>query len=341
MVLLATAATVIASQAVITGAVSVSHQAVQLGYLPRLRINHTSAQTIGQIYVPWINWLLMGSVLTLVLAFRTSTALAYTFGMAVTGTITITTILLFYVAWQAWRVPRWALALAAVVLLGTDLLFVAANLTKLVHGAWLPLFIAVAAFTVMTTWRRGRKLLAGKREAMEGSLRAFVDGLRTGPTSVQVVSGTAIFLNRGSVTAPLAFRANVEHNHVRHEQVVVVTVQIETVPRVADALRVTIEHLGEPDDGIAQVTVRFGYDERPNVPAALAELGPDQTEGRLDLGSATYFLSRIELGLGDKPGMVAWRRHLFIATSYIAADAAEQFGLPHDRTVVLGSRVDL
>jgi KUP system potassium uptake protein len=341
MVVLATAATVIASQAVITGAFSVTAQAAQLGYLPRLRILHTSQSAHGQIYVPWINWLLMVSVLTLVFAFRDSASLAYAFGMAVTGTITIATILFFYVAWRTWQTPKWFLATLAVVLLAVDLLFLAANLTKLVHGAWLPLAIAVTAFTVMTTWQRGRAIVTARREAMEGSLRTFVDGLQDRPVPVQVVSGTAIFLNRGSETAPLALRSNVEHNHVRHEHVAVVAVEIAIVPRVPDDERVTVEHLGEGEDGITHLTVRFGYGERPDVPAALAQLGPEDTEGDLDLENATYFLSRIELRLGDEPGMPAWRRRLFIATSYITADAAEHFALPRDRTVLLGSRVDV
>jgi KUP system potassium uptake protein len=341
MVVLATAATVIASQAVITGAFSVTAQAAQLGYLPRLRILHTSQSAHGQIYVPWINWLLMVSVLTLVFAFRSSASLAYAFGMAVTGTITIATILFFYVAWRTWQTPKWFLATLAVVLLAVDLLFLAANLTKLVHGAWLPLFIALTAFTVMTTWQRGREVVTAKREAMEGSLRAFVDDLQDRPVPVQVVSGTAIFLNRGNETAPLALRSNVEHNHVRHEHVAVVAVEIAIVPRVPDDERVTVEHLGEGEDGITHLTVRFGYGEQPDVPAALAQLGPEDTEGDLDLENATYFLSRIELRLGDEPGMPAWRRRLFIATSYITADAAEHFALPRDRTVLLGSHVDV
>ncbi len=222
-----------------------------------------------------------------------------------------------------------------------DPLFVAANLTKLVHGAWLTLFIAVTAFTVMTTWQRGREIVTAKREAMEGPLREFVERLPTGTAPVQVVRGTAIFLNRASQTAPLALRANVEHNHVRHEQVAVVAVETAIVPRLADEDRVTIEHLGEGDDGITHLTVRFGYDERPDVPWALAQLAPEDTEGRLDLDNATYFLSRIELRLGDEPGMAAWRRRLFIATSHITADAAEHFALPRDRTVLLGSHVDV
>ena len=168
MVFLATAATVIASQAVITGAFSVAHQAVQLGYLPRLRIAHTSSETVGQIYVPWINWLLMISVLTLVFAFESSAALAFAFGMAVTGTITITTLLFFYIVRHQWGKPLWLVAGGAGALLTVDLLFLAANMTKIAHGAWLPLLIAVTVFTVLTTWQRGRELVTARREAGGG-----------------------------------------------------------------------------------------------------------------------------------------------------------------------------
>ena len=340
MILLATAATVIASQAVITGAFSVASQAAQLGYLPRLRILHTSTSERGQIYVPWVNWLLLVSVLTLVFAFRTSAALAFAFGMAVTGTITITTILFFYVARKTWSTPVWVLALAATPLLALDLLFIAANLTKLVHGAWLPLAIGITAFTIMVTWQRGRLIVTSRREDLEGSLRDFVDELAEGSTRPAMVPGTAIFLNRGTTT-PLAMRANVERNHVRHEHVVIVTVEVEAVPRIPDDDRVRVDPLGRPEDGITHVLVRFGYAETTDVPAALATLSAEQTEGQVDLDGATYFLSRIELRPGDDPAMAAWRKRLFIATSHITADAAEHFNLPRDRVVLLGSHVDV
>ncbi|WP_326772784.1 potassium transporter Kup [Streptomyces sp. NBC_01445] len=341
MVLLATAATVIASQAVITGAYSVASQAAQLGYLPRLRIAHTSESTIGQIYVPWINWLLMVSVLTLVFAFRSSAALAYAFGMAVTGTITITTLLFFYVARAKWGTPRWLLGIGAGVLLFVDLLFVAANMTKLVHGAWLPLLIGLTAFTVMTTWQRGRELVTAERARAEGPLPEFVDDLRSGKASTLQVPGTAVFLNRGKETTPLAMRANVVHNHVRHEQVVILALQTEPVPRVPADQRVVVDDLGYADDGIVHVTARFGYMETPDVPGLLATLDPDETEGPLQLDQASYFLSKIELRRGKAPTMAPWRKRLFIATSYITSDAAEYFSLPRDRTVIMGSHIEV
>jgi KUP system potassium uptake protein len=341
MVLLATAATVIASQAVITGAYSVASQAAQLGYLPRLRIAHTSESTIGQIYVPWINWLLMVSVLTLVFAFRSSAALAFAFGMAVTGTITITTLLFFYVARAKWHTPVWLIATGATLLLTVDLLFVAANLTKLVHGAWLPLLIGLTAFTVMTTWQRGREVVTAERADHEGSLREFVDQLRSGERPVIEVPGTAVFLNRGKQTARLAMRANVERNHVRHEQVVILSIETEPVPRVPADQRIVVDGLGYADDGIIHVTARFGYMETPDVPATLAMLTPEQTEGPLHLDQASYFLSTIELRRGPAPTMAPWRKRLFIATSHITADAAEHFGLPRDRTVIMGWHIEV
>ncbi|UWE13251.1 potassium transporter Kup [Actinacidiphila bryophytorum] len=341
MVVLATAATVIASQAVITGAYSVASQAAQLGYLPRLRIAHTSESTIGQIYVPWINWLLMASVLTLVFAFRSSTALAFAFGMAVTGTITITTLLFFYIARAKWGTPVWLLSAGAAVLLAVDLLFVAANMTKLIHGAWLPLLIGLTAFTVMTTWQRGREIVTADRARREGSLREFVDELRTPHAPVMQVPGTAVFLNRDKHTTPLAMRANVEHNHVRHDQVVILSIETQPVPRVAAQDRVDIDDLGYSDDGIIHVTARYGYMETPDVPAALAGLDPAHTEGPLALDEASYFLSTIELRRGKATTMSPWRKRLFIATSYITADAAEHFGLPRDRTVIMGANIEV
>ena len=341
MVLLATAATIIASQAVITGAFSVASQAAQLGYLPRLRILHTSASRIGQIYVPWINGLLMVAVLTLVFAFRSSAALSYAYGMAVMGTITITTLLFLYVARRRWRTPLWIVVIGGGALLFVDLMFVAANLTKLVHGAWLPLLIGVAAFVVMTTWQRGREVVTREREKEEGPLREFVDGLSDRKPRLLRVPGTAVFLNRGKDTAPLAMRANVDHNHVLHEQVIIIAINTVSVPRVADSERANVDALGYADDGIVHVTANFGYMETPNVPHVLRLLDPSQTEGRIAVDGANYFLSNIELVMGTAPTMSPWRKRLFIATSHVTADAAEHFGLPRDRTVIMGSRIEV
>jgi KUP system potassium uptake protein len=318
----------------------VASQAGQLGYLPRLRIVHTSEHEIGQIYVPFINWLLLVSVLTLVFAFRSSAALAFAYGMAVTGTITIATLLFLYVARLKWGTPLWLLGGGGALLLLVDLLFVAANLTKLIHGAWLPLLIALTAFTLMTTWQRGRQIVTAERQREEGPLREFIDGLRT-DTDIQKVTGTAVFLNRGKETAPLAMRANVEHNHVRHQHVIIMSLATEPVPRVPAEERIVIDDLGYADDGIFHVVARFGYLDSPDVPDTLNMLSDATTEGQLDLDDASYFLSKIELRAGPEPTMAGWRKRLFVATSYITADAAEYFGLPRGRTVIMGSQIDV
>ncbi|HSR93989.1 MAG TPA: potassium transporter Kup [Solirubrobacterales bacterium] len=341
MVFLATAATVIASQAVITGAFSVAHQAVQLGYLPRLRISHTSEETAGQIYVPWINWVLMVSVLTLVFAFQTSSALAFAFGMAVTGTITITTLLFFYIVRHQWGKPLWLVLIGAGGFLVVDLLFLAANATKITHGAWLPLLIGVTVFTVLTTWQRGRVLVTERREREEGSLREFVDALHERQPPLQRVPGTAVFLNRNNSTTPLAMRANVEHNQILHRHVVILSIETRPVPHVAPADRLQIDELGYADDGIAHVGASFGYMDEPNVPRVLRLCAKAGLECPLEVDEASYFLSTIELELGDAPEMTRWRKRLFVATSRISADAAEYFGLPRDRTVIMGSRIEV
>jgi KUP system potassium uptake protein len=341
MVLLATAATVIASQAVITGAFSVAHQAVQLGYLPRLRIIHTSEKTFGQIYVPWINWVLMVAVLTLVFAFQSSASLAYAFGMAVTGTITITTLLFFYIVRHHWGRPLWLVLPGAALFLTVELLFLAANLTKIAHGAWLPLLIAVVVFTVLTSWQRGRELVTEKREHQEGSLRDFVDELRERRPELARVPGTAVFLNRGKETTPLAMRANVEHNHILHENVVIISIETLPLPHVPESERVAVDDLGYTDDGIVHVSARFGYMQDPNIPEVLSVGARKSPELSVELEDVSYFLSTIELSVGDAPGMTRWRKRLFVATSRIAADAAEYFGLPRERTVVMGSRISV
>jgi KUP system potassium uptake protein len=341
MVLLATAATVIASQAVITGAFSVAHQAVQLGYLPRLRITHTSAKTVGQIYVPWINWLLMVSVLTLVFTFQTATALAFAFGMAVTGTITISTALFFYIVRHRWKKPLWLVLVGAGGFLTVDLLFLAANLTKLTHGAWLPLLIGVTVFTVFTTWKRGRALVTKRRARDEGSLRTFVEELHARRPPLIRVPGTAVFLHHRTATTPLAMRANVEHNHILHEHVVILSIETLPIPHVAEADRLVIDELGYSDDGITQVGARFGYMDTPNVPSVLRLAVATGLECPLEIDEASYFLSTIDLHVGRGSGMSRWRKHLFLATSRITADAAEYFGLPRHRTVIMGSRLDV
>jgi KUP system potassium uptake protein len=340
MILLATAATVIASQAVITGAYSVASQAAQLGYLPRMRVSHTSASSFGQIYVPWINGMLMVMVLILVFAFRSSAALGYAYGMAVTGTITITTLLFLYIARTHWRWPLWVVVGGGGLLLIVDLMFFAANLTKLIHGAWLPLLIGLVAFTVLVTWQRGRVIVTEARDKAEGSLVELLDEI-VERNPLPRTPGTAIFLNRGINSAPLALRSNVNHNHVLHEHVIVMSIDTVPVPRVPDADRMSVDDLGFHHEGIYFIAAKFGYMERPNVPKALRLIDPDTVDGPIDLDSASYFLSKLDICIGPKPTMAAWRKRLFIQTSYVASDAARYFGLPLEQTLIIGARIEV
>src|SRR6201985_2602536 len=291
MFFLAAIATIIASQAVITGAYSVAQQAARLGYLPRLRIKYTSEEVVGQIYIPFINWLLLVSVLTLVLAFRSSAALAYAYGTAVTGTISITTLLFFYYARHQWRWRLWIVLAAGGILLVIDLLFFAANLTKLTHGAWLPLLIGITIFTIFTTWQRGRELVTQKRNREEGSLREFITQLHAMKPPLPRVPGTAIFLNRGKSTAPLAMRANVEHNEILHEHVIILSVETTPAPHVPADDRLQIDDLGYKDDRIIHVTARCGYMDHTNVPGLLPLIRGAASESPLHYDRLSYFVS--------------------------------------------------
>jgi KUP system potassium uptake protein len=340
MVFLATIATVIASQAVISGAFSVAHQAGRLGYLPRLRIMYTSEDVMGQIYVPWVNWLLLVAVITLVLAFRTAAALAYAYGTAVTGTITITTLLFFYYARHRWRWPLWAVIAGGGALLIIDLLFFAANLTKLLHGAWFPLLIGFITFTVFITWQRGRELVTERRIQAEGPLREFIQQLHDMRPPLPRVPGTAVFLNRGKATAPLALRANVRHNEILHEHVVILSVETLPVPHVPAEDRLQVDDLGFKQDRISHVTARFGYLDQTDVPGLMQQIRDTDPEHPVD-DRPSYFISRIELVAGQIPDMSRWRKRLFIATSRITADAAESLHLPRDQTVSMGSSIEL
>jgi KUP system potassium uptake protein len=341
MVILATMATVIASQAVISGAFSLTQQAAQIGYLPRLRIDHTSEEQVGQIYVPWINWALCVAVLALVFTFRTSTALAYAYGVAVTGTITITTLLFFYIARNQWKKKLWMVLPVAAVLLIIDLLFFAANLTKLPHGAWLPLAIGIIVFTVLTTWQKGRQLVSRRREQEEGSLPEFINELHSKKPPLARVPGTAIFLNRGKDGAPLAMRANVDHNHVLHDHVIILAIETVPVPHVEQASQLKVDNLGSAHDGIYHVLARVGYMDVPSVPALLPLIREACVEGPLESDEVSYFLSTIDVVKGDSPDMSVWRKRLFIATTRLTADAAEYFRLPREQTVIMGSRIEL
>ena len=341
MVLLATVATVIASQSVISGAFSVTQQAVQLGFLPRLTIRHTSRE-IGQIYAPAINVSMFVTVVAIVVGFGSSTALASAYGVAVTGTFILNTVLFLAVARLLWHKPWRLIALGAAVFLTVEVSFFAANLTKVVHGGWLPLAIAFTVFTVLMTWRKGQERVTVNRRREEGPLRDFIKQLDAADSPVQRVPGTAVFLSSHPQTTPLALRANVEHNHVLHERVIIVSIETARVPHVADAKRLRADHLGHPADGITVLTARFGFQEEPDVPATL-RLAAEQNllEGTLDVDHASYFLSQLTIVPTDAPGMGTWRQKLFLAMAHNAANPAAYFRLPDDRTVTIGERIDL
>src|SRR3954466_11062605 len=269
MVFLATVATVIASQAVISGAFSVTRQAVQLGFLPRLTILHTSRHEVGQVYVPAVNWGIYVAVAALVVGFGSAEHLASAYGIAVTGTLAIDTVLFFVVVRFLWHKPWWLVGLGAIAFLTVDLTFFAANLPKVLHGGWFPLLIALVVFVVLTTWQRGREIVTRNRTEEEGPLRAFVEEVHGQDMPVSRPKLTGVFLNANIDTTPLALRANFEHNQVLHENVVIVSVQTLRVPHVPEEDRVTADDLGYKDDGITHLTVCYGFQDTIDIPRTL------------------------------------------------------------------------
>ena len=338
LVLLATVAAIIASQAVISGAFSVTRQAIGLHFLPYLTVRHTSSES-GQIYVPAVNWGLLVAVVGLVVGFGSSTALASAYGIAVTGTLAIDTLLFFVVVRMLWGRPLWLAVAGAAGFLVVDLAFLAANVSKVLSGGWFPLAVGIVLFVVLMTWRRGRDIVTRHRDEEEGPLEDFVCALDAADRPPERVPGTAIFLHASRDTVPLALRLNVEYNRVLHEHVVVCSVETTDTPVVPDAERVAVDDLVIPDDGIAHVTIRFGFQDEPDVPRALA-LAADQGL-EIDLEHASYFLSRITIHSTRARGMARWRKSLFKAISRNAASPVERFGLPEARVVSLGSSIDL
>jgi KUP system potassium uptake protein len=343
MLVLATMATIIASQAVISGAFSVARQATRLGYLPRVRVRHTSPDEPGQIYVPFVNWLLTVAVLTLVVLFKSSHRLAAAYGVAVIGTITVTTTLFFVLQWVRAKRSRPQIVAVGAFFLTFVLVFLAANLVKVGEGGWLPLGTGTVIFVVLTTWRRGRELADASRDEMEGPLQEFVDDLHSHEIPVQRVKGCAVFLSRGEGSTPMAMRANVEHNHTLHEHVIVLTLNTPPVPRVPAEERLKVHDLGFNDDGISQVTATFGYEEGSSLPEILRLAEEDGLEGgaKLDVDNASYFVSAPELRITDSPGMARWRKHLFAATTRVTSDPIEFFDLPRGRTLSLGAEIEI
>lgn len=341
VVILATVATVIASQAVISGAFSLSRQAVSLGVLPPLTIRQTSKHEGGQIYLPALNGLLFIGVMAVMLAFGSSERLSTAYGISVTGALVVDTLLLLLVARPLWNWRPWKIVLAGVAFGGLELAFLAGNLSKVINGGWVPLLIAAAVITIMTTWRRGRQLVQADRKKKEGSLAQFIEEVRV--QKLPRVPGIAVFPHPNKESTPLALRANVKHNHVLHENVLIVSTTTAQVPHVPPSEAYVYDDLGYTDDGIEHLTIRFGFSDEPDIPRALrdacrAGVLPFKPK---DFNRASYFISRGAIRATKDKGMVRWRRGLFVALAHNAADPAARFGLPALRTVTMGSDVEI
>jgi KUP system potassium uptake protein len=334
MVGLATAATVIASQAVITGAFSLTRQAIQLGFLPRLEIRHTSGAQFGQIYVPRINTVLLLGVLLLVTQFRSSSALAEAYGVAVSGTMVVTTLMGMVVIWKSWKWTLWATAALMVPFLLIDTTFLSANLLKVFHGGWVPLLIGALVMLVIFTWRKGANILASKTRRLETPINELVEMLEKRPPAR--VPGTAVFLTGDPNSAPTALLHSLKHYKVLHADNVVLTVVIENTPYVKTGDRVSIEPLGK---SFSRVRIRFGFMESPNVPRAL---GIARKQGwTFDIMSTSFFLSRRSVRPDARSGMPPWQDRIFILLARNADDASSYFHLPTDRVVEIGTQVSV
>ena len=333
MILLAVAAAVIASQAVISGAYSLTMQAVQLGFSPRIKIDHTSSRQYGQIYIGGINWALMIGCILIVLGFRTSSNLAAAYGVAVTSTMVITTILFYVVAREQWRWSIWIAGPLAVAFLIIDLAFFGANIIKVAQGGWLPLVLAGIIYTVMLTWKRGRRILAERIQSEAKPLADFIKEVARSP--VTRVPGTAIFMNGSASRTPPAMLHNLEHNKVLHERVVFVTVKTQQVPHVPPEQRVEVEAFG---NGLFRVKLHYGFMEDPNIPEALATVGKSVP---INVADTTYFLGRETIISTRRPGMARWRERMFAVISRNATTATAYFGIPPDRVVELGEQIEI
>jgi KUP system potassium uptake protein len=334
LLILATAAAVIASQALISGAFSVTKQVVQLGYLPRLKVLHTSAKDTGQIYIPFVNWSLFAAIVLAVVMFKSSGALASAYGIAVTTDMLITTILTFFVIRYAWKYPLWLCVAATGIFFIIDLAFWASNMLKLFDGGWFPLVIGGAIFTLMATWKDGRRLLSEKQKAEGLDLKGFLEAVFLSPPTR--VEGTAVFLSADKGTVPNALLHNLKHNKVLHEHNLFVTVRAHEVPWIGLDKRTEIEPLGHD---CWQVTLNFGFKNDPDVPLALQAL-----KGRgcmLDAMQTSYFLSRDVVIPTVGGGMAEWREKLFAQMHHNAGAAADFLSLPNNAVVELGSKVEI
>ena len=334
LVVIATAAAIIASQALISGAFSLTQQAIQLGYSPRLDIEHTSHQEMGQVYVPQVNWALMLSTILIVIGFGSSSALAAAYGIAVTLTMVITAVLLQVVATERWGWPRAIAFTVTGLFLTIDLAFFGANLLKITHGGWLPLVIGTLLFTLMTTWKRGRELVAARLTARALPLEDFLT--QVAEADPARVPGTAVFMTAQPRGTPAALAHNLRFNKVLHEHVITLLVSTLPVPHVPADQRATVRSLGL---GVFDVVARYGFMEDPNVPEALVRAYKQGLE--LDEDDVTYFLGRETLIVTNSPGMAMWRERLFVLMARNAVRAPTFFKLPPERVVELGVQVEI
>ncbi len=334
IVVLATVATVIASQAVITGAYSLTQQAIQLGLLPRLEIRHTSEELFGQIFMPRVNTILLVGVLLLVALFRSSSALASAYGIAVTGTMVVTGMMAIVVIWRVWNWPLLGALALIVPFLFIDLTFLSANMLKVVEGGWIPLALGTTVMTLMYTWRRGTRLLFDKTRRLETPLESLVKSLERKPPAR--VPGTAVFLTSDPKSAPTALLHSLKHYKVLHEKNVILTIETDHLPRIDLAERVRIEPVGQT---FLRVTLRFGFMETPNVPRALAIARKHGWQ--FDIMSTSFFLSRRLLKPAAHSGMPRWQDRLFIGLTRLANDATDYFKIPTDRVVEVGTQVTI
>jgi KUP system potassium uptake protein len=333
LVILATFATVIASQAVISGAFSVTQQAMHLGFIPRLRIRHTSEAAMGQIYIPVVNWALMIAVILLVLFFQNSSSLAAAYGIAVTGAMFIDTCLLTVVLLVLWKWKPWIALPTLAIFFLVDIAYFAANLTKVPAGGWFPLLVGLIAFTLLTTWAKGRQLMIKRMNEAAMPASIFI---KSAASSATRVPGTAVFMTTASDGIPHALLHNLKHNKVLHERVLLLTVKIEDVPYVEEEKTFHLEELGS---GFYRLIVRYGFMQETNVPSALARV--DDCGPQFKMMDTSFFLARQTLIASPKPGMAIWREKLFAWMLRNAESAMEFFNLPPNRVVELGSQVEI
>ncbi len=336
MVALATAATVIASQASITGTAALARQAVQLGFLPRLNIVQTSAQAYGQVYIPALNWFLLAMVLTAVLVFGSSSELAHAYGVALTGTMLVTSILTFFVIRYAWKLPLWLCIFATGVFVAIDLAFFSSAMLKTLDGGWFPLAIGVCVFVLMTTWRRGREVMFARLNESSVPLEPFLKSLFVAPP--QRVPGTAIFLTATPDATPHALLHNLNHNKVLHERVIFLTVEIHDVPWVPFEDRVECAEFGH---GCWRMLVRYGFMNRPDLISALTLAAAQGME--FDMMQTSFFLSRQQIvpSIGGPSTMARWRERLFATMARNAGTVTDYFNIPTNRVIELGTRIEI